>query len=206
MTQPVPVPKINISKAIANWEAEEKNAGKKLADEEEVDLVFKVIDNLDTGINTLINCRKLSLSSNLITKIPDLNLPRLEILSLGRNKIKKITGLTFVADTLKQLWISYNEITSLDGVKDCVKLECLYVGNNLLASYNDLNILSNLTNLQHAVFKGNPFAVEGGNIGKPIDKQYTELIPEVKKRIPSLMTLDGELCKISDSTDDQQVN
>ena len=204
MTQPVPVPKINISKAIANWEAEEKNAGKKLADEEEVDLVFKVIDNLDTGINTLINCRKLSLSSNLITKIPDLNLPRLEILSLGRNKIKKITGLTFVADTLKQLWISYNEITSLDGVKDCVKLECLYIGNNLLASYNDLNILSNLTNLQHAVFKGNPFAVEGGNISKPIDKQYTELIPEVKKRIPSLMTLDGELCKISDSTDDQQ--
>lgn len=206
MTQPVPVPKINISKAIANWEAEEKNAGKKLADEEEVDLVFKVIDNLDTGINTLINCKKLSLSSNLITKIPDLNLPRLEILSLGRNKIKKITGLTFVADTLKQLWISYNEITSLDGVKDCVKLECLYVGNNLLASFNDLNILSNLTNLQHAVFKGNPFAVEGGNISKPIDKQYTELIPEVKKRIPSLMTLDGELCKISDSTDDQQVN
>ena len=206
MTQPVPVPKINISKAIANWEAEEKNAGKKLADEEEVDLIFRVIDNLDTGINTLINCRKLSLSSNLITKIPDLNLPRLEILSLGRNKIKKITGLTFVADTLKQLWVSYNEISSLDGVKDCVKLECLYVGNNLLASYNDLNILSNLTNLQHAVFKGNPFAVEGGNIKNPIDKQYTELIPEVKKRIPSLMTLDGELCKMSDSTDDQQAN
>ena len=206
MTQPVPVPKINISKAIANWEAEEKNAGKKLADEEEVDLIFRVIDNLDTGINTLINCRKLSLSSNLITKIPDLNLPRLEILSLGRNKIKKITGLTFVADTLKQLWVSYNEISSLDGVKDCVKLECLYVGNNLLASYNDLNILSNLTNLRHAVFKGNPFAVEGGNIKNPIDKQYTELIPEVKKRIPSLMTLDGELCKMSDSTDDQQAN
>jgi dynein light chain 1 len=133
-----------------------------------------------------------------------LNIPKLEILSLGRNRIKKITGLTFVSDTLKQLWISYNEISSLEGVKDCVKLECLYIGNNLLASYNDLNIISNLTNLQHAVFKGNPFAVEGGNITKPVDKSYVELISEVKKRIPSLMTLDGELCKISDSTGEEQ--
>lgn len=80
--------KINITKAIALWEADEKNQGKKLADQEEVDLIFRAIDNLDTGINSLANCRKLSLSSNLITKIPDLNLPKLEILSLGRNKIK----------------------------------------------------------------------------------------------------------------------
>lgn len=195
----VSVPKINITKAISLWEADEKNQGKKLADESEVDLIFRCIDNLDNGINTLINCRKLSLSSNLIIKIPDLNLPKLEILSLGRNRIKKITGLTFVADTLKQLWISYNEIASLDGVKDCIKLEALYIGNNMLASYNDLNVLQNLTNLQHAVFKGNPFAVEGGNISKPVDKSYNELIPEVKKRIPSLITIDGELCKIADS-------
>lgn len=84
----IPVNKINISKAIANWEADEKNQGKKLADQEEVDLVFKAIDNLDTGINTLTNCKLLSLSSNLIVRIPELNLPKLERLSLGRNKIK----------------------------------------------------------------------------------------------------------------------
>lgn len=88
MSKEVPVPKINISKAIANWEAEEANEGKKLADEETVDFVFKAIDNLDTGINTLTNCKYLSLSSNLIVRIPELNLPRLERLSLGRNKIK----------------------------------------------------------------------------------------------------------------------
>lgn len=108
---------------------------------------------------------------------------------------RKITGLTFVADTLKELWISYNDITSLEGVKDCIHLRCLYIGCNLIASYNDLNVLQNLTKLEHAVFKGNPFAIEGGVISKPIEKPYSELIPEVKKRIPSLITLDGELCK-----------
>ncbi len=195
MTTQTPVQKIPISKAIAIWEAEEKNQGKKLADEEVVDLIFRAIDTLDTSINTLVNCRKLSLSSNLIFKLPEFQLPKLEILSLGRNKIKKISGLNYVADTLKELWISYNEITSLDGIKDCNKLEVLYVGNNLLASYNDLNALTNL-NIQHAVFKGNPFTLVDGDIKKPTDLPFDTLKAEITKRVPSLLTLDGELCKI----------
>lgn len=38
---------------------------------------------------------------------------RLEILSLSRNLIKKIEGLDFVANTLRQLWLSYNSIDKL---------------------------------------------------------------------------------------------
>lgn len=37
----------------------------------------------------------------------------LRILSLGRNLIKKIENLDAVADTLEELWISYNQIASL---------------------------------------------------------------------------------------------
>lgn len=84
----VPVPKITLSKAILNWESDPKNEGKKLADEDSVDLIFRAIENLDTSINTLLSCKNLSLSSNLIVRIPELNLPRLVRLSLGRNKIK----------------------------------------------------------------------------------------------------------------------
>ena len=191
----IPIPKINISTAIAKWEADEKNQGKKLADQEEVDLIFKTIDNLDSVINTLTNCRFLSLSSNLIVRIPELSLPRLERLSLGRNKIKKITGLTFVSSTLKELWISYNEISTLEGLKDCVKLQVLYIGNNLIASISELNNLANCTLLEDAVFRGNPFCLVDGNKEKPIDKPLSEIVPEVKKKIPSLLTLDGDLCK-----------
>jgi dynein light chain 1 len=39
----------------------------------------------------------------------------LQILSLGRNLIKKIEGLEPVADTLEELWLSYNQIDKLVG-------------------------------------------------------------------------------------------
>ena len=32
----------------------------------------------------------------------------LEILSLGRNQVKKLEGFDGIAETLQQLWISYN--------------------------------------------------------------------------------------------------
>ena len=51
----------------------------------------------------------------------------LEILSLGRNNIKKIEGLDGVADTLKELWISYNNIEKLAGIEKLKSLEILYM-------------------------------------------------------------------------------
>lgn len=78
---------ITVSQAILNWEADPKNEGKKLSDEEEVDLIFRGIGSLD-GVNVLFNCRRLSLSSNIISKMSEISLPNLERLSLGRNKIK----------------------------------------------------------------------------------------------------------------------
>ena len=77
----------SLQEAIADWEKD--NEGKKLSDEEWVDLIFRGIGDLDTNsLNYIKNCKKLSLSSNFITKIPDLHFDNIEILSLGRNKIR----------------------------------------------------------------------------------------------------------------------
>ena len=70
--------------------------------------------------------------AQLLHRRPDVltagNAPRsLEILSLGRNNIKKIEGLDGVADTLKELWISYNNIEKLAGVEKLKALEILYL-------------------------------------------------------------------------------
>ena len=197
--------KLNLTKAIAMWEADEKNEGKKISEQEDVDLIFRSIDNLDTSINTLTNCRLLSLSSNLIIRIPELNLPRLERLSLGRNRIKKISGLSFVAPTLKQLWISYNEITSLEGIKECLKLEILYIGNNNIASINELNVIEKLDQITDVVFKNNPFALDGGDVKKPVEKSIHEIVPLVYAKIPSLVKYDGELvADIMNEVNDQK--
>ena len=64
-------------------------------------------------------------------------------------------------------------------------MQVLYIGNNLINSYNELNVLVNLTQLEDAVFKGNPFCLVDGNVQKPVEKAYTETVPEIKKRIPS---------------------
>lgn len=112
--------------------------------------------------------------------------------------------MSFVSPTLKQLWISYNEISTLEGIKDCTKLEVLYIGNNLIGSFNELNVLANLTLLTDAVFRGNPFMLEGGNIQKPIERPYIEVVPEIKKRIPTLVTIDGDLCKNYETTGEEE--
>ena len=41
----------------------------------------------------------------------------LEVLSIGRNQIKKLEGLDDVAGTLRELWISYNLIDKLNGLE-----------------------------------------------------------------------------------------
>ena len=66
---------------------------------------------------------------------------KLRILSLGRNQIKKIEKLDDVADTLEELWLSYNMISSLDGVSGLSNLTTLYLSNNLIKSWDELDKL-----------------------------------------------------------------
>lgn len=56
----------------------------------------------------------------------------LKRLSLARNCIKKISGLEEVAGTLRELWLSYNQIEKLDGLSMCTVLNTLFIGSNLL--------------------------------------------------------------------------
>jgi dynein light chain 1 len=67
-----------------------------------------------TSLSTTISCRHLALSTNSIEKISSLSgMDNLRILSLGRNLLKKIENVEVVADTLEELWLSYNQIEKL---------------------------------------------------------------------------------------------
>ena len=58
--------------------------------------------------------RHLSLSTNNIERIAGLNgMTSLEILSLGRNLIKKLEGFDGISESLQALWISYNLLEKL---------------------------------------------------------------------------------------------
>ncbi len=72
--------------AVAEWE--ELHQPSKIQDEEWVDLIFRGIHELDSQTLNSFNCIRLSLSSNLIMKLPEFNLKNLQILSLSRNRLK----------------------------------------------------------------------------------------------------------------------
>jgi dynein light chain 1 len=81
-------------------------------------------------LSTLTRVEKLSISSNCIDKI--VNFPPLKYitrLSLARNNIKKISGLEEIAGTLKELWLSYNQVEKLEGLSMCMKLTTLFIGS-----------------------------------------------------------------------------
>lgn len=99
--------------ALINFEAAKSL---KTTEAEKVELMGMCppIEKMDSSLNSLTNCRHLALSTNNIDKIGSLSgLQKLEILSLGRNCLKKLENLDSVCGTLRELWVSYNQIDRL---------------------------------------------------------------------------------------------
>jgi len=171
-----------IKEALAKFE--EKNG--KASESAEVKLigVCPPIEKMDASLSTLTNCQRLSLSTNAIEKIANLNgLKNLKILSLGRNNIKSLTGLEAVGDTLEQLWISYNNIEKLKGINVLKKLKILWMSNNRVGDWSEFNKLIEMPCLEDLLFVGNPLEEKHTADGTWKD--------DVAKKLPKLKKLDG---------------
>ncbi|KAK6182928.1 hypothetical protein SNE40_010501 [Patella caerulea] len=172
-----------IKEALGKWE--EKN-GCKASETEEVKLFGQIppIEKMDASLSTLAACTKLSLSTNAIEKIANLNgLKHLKILSLGRNNIKSLTGLEAVGDTLEELWISYNYIEKLKGINVLKKLKVLYMSNNSVKDWGEFQKLADLPCLEDLLFVGNPLEEKHSGEGDWRD--------QAAKRLGRLKKLDG---------------
>ena len=145
------------------------------------------ITKMDASLATLSNCERLALSTNAIDRIGSLaGMSKLKILSLGRNVIKKIEKLEDVAGTLEELWISYNNITVLDGLGSCQNLTNLYLSNNQIKNWAELDKLKANPNLRDLLLVGNPIYDEF---------EYAQCRIEVLKRLPDLAKIDGDMVK-----------
>lgn len=111
-------------------------------------------------------------------------LKNLKILSLGRNVIKKIEKLDDLGDTLEELWMSYNQISALEGLHAMTNLTTLYMSNNNLKNFAELEKIASLPNLRDVLFVGNPM-YEG--------LSPTEARIEVLRRLPNLAKIDGAM-------------
>jgi dynein light chain 1, axonemal len=122
------------------------------------------INKMDASLVGLKNCERLALSTNNIDRMTSLGgMNKLKILSLGRNLIKKVNltrirslhplilsftlfqieKLEDISSSLEELWISYNQIASLDGLSACSNLTTLYISNNLIKQWSELDKLVN---------------------------------------------------------------
>jgi len=172
-----------IKEGLQRWE--EKN-GQKASEASRVDLYAQLppIEKMDASLSTLTNCERLSLSTNCIEKIANLNgLKNLKILSLGRNNIKSLTGLEAVGDTLEELWISYNFIEKLKGINVLKKLKILYMSNNSVKDWGEFQKLADLPSLIDLLFVGNPLEEKHTAEGDWRDK--------VSDKLKKLRKLDG---------------
>ena len=164
---------------------------------EELDVAEKVdlwgqcppIDRLDASLGSLRRCRQLSLSTNNIDRVAGLaGMDALEVLSLGRNCLKRLDGVEAVAGTLRELWVSYNQLEKLAGVEKCVQLRVLYASNNRLKDWAEVARLAALPQLEDLLLVGNPLQAEHRDAGTlPTYRQ------NVLRRLPGLKKLDGEL-------------
>lgn len=172
-----------IKEALQRWETRE---GVSAAEATEVGLQYQFppIKQMTIELGALVNCEKLSLSTNQIDRIilaPTLT--NLKILALGRNMIKSFAGLEVVADTLEELWISYNVIDKLKGIELMKKLKVLYMAHNSVREWGEYSKLSALkASLEDVIFLGNPIA----------EKEDFDYRGEAIRRLPFLKKLDGE--------------
>lgn len=145
------------------------------------------IEKMDATLSTLKACKHLALSTNCIEKISSLSgMDNLKILSLGRNLIKKIENLDAVADTLEELWISYNQVASLNGIEKLSNLKVLLMSNNKIASWSDVDRLAAISTLEDILLVGNPLYNDFKD-----RNELGEYRIEVIKRLPNLKKLDG---------------
>ena len=79
-----------IAQALKNWET--KNEGQVATEAQRLDLYCQTppIAKMDATLNTCVECERLALSTNCIDRLVSLSgMPKLKILSLGRNNLKK---------------------------------------------------------------------------------------------------------------------
>ncbi|XP_060213939.1 protein phosphatase 1 regulatory inhibitor subunit PPP1R7 homolog [Lycium barbarum] len=139
----------------------------------ELDLTSNRLSSLDPRIGQLPNLKKLSLRQNLITdaaveplsschlisdleelvlrdnqlkKIPDAAIfKKLLVFDVSFNEISSLNGLSKVSTTLRELYVSKNEVTKMEEIEHFHELQILELGSNRLRV---MELLENLKNLQ----------------------------------------------------------
>ncbi|XP_037941497.1 dynein light chain 1, axonemal-like isoform X1 [Teleopsis dalmanni] len=186
----------SIKEAISLWQLKNSIPA---SEAHEVGLQFQwpPIEKMDSSLARLVECRKLSLSTNLIDRISGLGtLKNLKVLELSHLKLRSLLTIYYfivytpqevLENTLEELIVSYNYIEKLHPIDTMKALKVFNVSNNLVKDWVDFNLMATIK-LESLSFLGNPLQERFADDGLVYKM-------EVRKRLPNLKYLDGDQLK-----------
>ncbi|ONK80614.1 uncharacterized protein A4U43_C01F19810 [Asparagus officinalis] len=108
----------------------------------------------DQGVEAISNWNEISglqelvLRDNKLTKIPDVSIFKsLLVFDVSFNEIPSLSGLSKVSTTLKELYVSKNEVTKIEELEHLQSLQILELGSNRLRVMENLQTFTNLQEL-----------------------------------------------------------
>lgn len=172
-----------IKDALSRWEEKTKQEA-ITATEIGLQFQFPPIEKMDATLSTLVECQKLSLSSNMIEKISGISgMKNLRVLCLARNYLKNLNGIETLAETLEELWVSYNNIEKIKQIESMKALKVLYISQNLIKDWAEFMRIGVPAGLSEITFTGNPLYE---------NMDPANFLAEAIRRLPNLRKLDGE--------------
>ncbi|WOL02056.1 protein phosphatase 1 regulatory subunit pprA [Canna indica] len=101
-----------------------------------------------TQWNTIAGLLELVLRDNKLTKIPDVSIFKsLLVFDVSFNEISSLSGLSKVSSTLKELYVSKNEVNKMEELEHFRSLQILELGSNRLRVMENMQTLTNLQEL-----------------------------------------------------------
>ncbi|KAJ3112578.1 Leucine-rich repeat-containing protein 56 [Phlyctochytrium bullatum] len=173
---------------------------KSLTHEDDLDNVktFEMeVDARQTSLSSLgkllPNLDKLKLKNGFIASIRDLGVGynNLTVLWITRCHLTELDGIGSIG-SLRELYLSYNEIEDLSSIAMLDALEILDLEGNNISDIEQIEHLALCSSLQSLNLDGNPVSslYEPGSLEAERSKHYFRLT--VKQLVPSLATLDDE--------------
>ncbi|KAJ8643237.1 hypothetical protein MRB53_004985 [Persea americana] len=98
--------------------------------------------------NSISGLQELILRDNKLTKIPEVSIFKsLLVFDVSFNEISSLNGLSKISSTLKELYVSKNEVAKMEELNHLVELQILELGSNRLRVIENLQSLTNLQEL-----------------------------------------------------------
>lgn len=101
-----------------------------------------------SGCNSISGLQELVLRDNKLSKLPDVSIfKNLLLFDVSFNEISSLNGLSKVSNTLKELYVSKNEVTKMEELEHLHHLQILELGSNRFRVMENLETLTTLQEL-----------------------------------------------------------